>query len=277
MMKDVDFRYVFVGIETPEDEILKLTNKKINVNTPIVEAVNKIHSYGMIVNGGFIIGFDNETDQTAEKMIQCIQDSGICMAMVGKLTALPETQLTKRLKREGRLFEDGYTLRDSNTIDQMTSGLNFTTSRPRLDVLKDYIKVIKYIYDPERYYERVTRTSLNLKPANKYRPGILRMLKSVKALLKVCLKAGFNKTTGWFYWKTLLTVISKNPKAIEAAVNLSAMFIHFHKQSKFIIDLTNDEIRSIESWGEQKYNLLMFQKDRTSNAHKKSLPTMVNR
>jgi len=231
----------------------------------------------MIVNGGFIIGFDNETDQTAEKMIQCIQDSGICMAMVGKLTALPETQLTRRLKREGRLFEDGYTLRNSNTeLDQMTSGLNFITSRSRLDVLKDYIQVIKYIYNPERYYERITHTSLSLKPVNKYNPSILRMLKSIKALLKVCLKAGFNKTTGWFYWKTLFTVISKNPKAIEAAVNLSAMFIHFHKQSKFIIDLTNNEIRSIESCGEQKYNQLMFQEDGNSNTNIKSLQTIVN-
>ena len=263
MMKDVDFRYVFVGIETPEDEILKLTNKKINVNTPVVEAVNKIHSYGMIVNGGFIIGFDNETDQTAEKMIQCIQDSGICMAMVGKLTALPETQLTRRLKREGRLFEDGYTLRNSNTeLDQMTSGLNFITSRPRLDVLKDYIQVIKYIYNPERYYERIRYTSLILKPVNKYNPGIVRVLKNVKVFLKICIKVGFNKTTGWLYWKVLLTVIFKNPKAIEATVNLAAMFIHFYKQSKFIIDLSNDEIRSIENCGEEKYNQLMFQEER---------------
>jgi radical SAM superfamily enzyme YgiQ (UPF0313 family) len=263
MMKDVDFRFVFLGIETPEDEILKLTNKTININRPIVKAVNKISSYGMIVNAGFIIGFDNETDQTAESMIQCIQDSGICMAMVGKLYALPETQLTRRLKREGRLFENSSTLRDNNTaLDQTTSGLNFITSRPRLDVLKDYNQVIKYIYNPERYYERIRYTSLILKPVNKYNPGIVRVLKNVKVFLKICIKVGFNKTTGWLYWKVLLTVIFKNPKAIEATVNLSAMFIHFYKQSKFIIDLSNDEIRSIENCGEEKYNQLMFQEER---------------
>ena len=42
-------------------------------------------------------------------------------------------------------------------------------------------------------------------------------------------------------------------------VNLAAMFIHFYKQSKFIIDLTNNEIKNIESCGEDKYNQLMFQ------------------
>ena len=255
MMKDVDFRFVFLGIETPEDEILKLTNKTTNVNVPIGKAVNKIYSYGMIVNAGFIIGFDNETDQTAENMISCIQDSGICMAMLGTLYALPNTQLTRRLKREGRLFEDGSTLRDIHTeIDQMTSGLNFITTRPRIDVLGDYIHVIKYIYEPKRYYERATYMGLHLKPDYKYRPTIRRMLKLAKAFLKLCVKAGFNKTTGWLYWKTLLTVIFKNPGAIEATVNLAAMFIHFHKMSKFIIDLTTKEIKSIESCGDEKCN-----------------------
>ncbi|MBN2541254.1 B12-binding domain-containing radical SAM protein [bacterium] len=255
MMKDVDFRFVFIGIETPEDEILKLANKTANLNIPVEKAVNKIYSYGMIVNGGFIIGFDNETDQTAENMIKCIQDSGICMAMLGTLYALPNTQLTRRLKREGRLFEDSSTLRETNTeIDQMTSGLNFATTRPRIDVLKDYIRVIKYIYDPKHYYQRATYTGIQLKPDYKYKPTARKMLKLTKAFLKLCAKAGFSKTTGWLYWKTLLTVIVKNLKAIEPTVNLAAMFIHFHKMSKFIIELTTKEMKSIEMTGEEKYD-----------------------
>lgn len=253
MMKDVDFRFVFIGIESPEDDVLKSTNKTINVNIPIAKAISNIYSYGMIVNAGFIIGFDNESDQIAENMIRCIQDSGVCMAMLGTLYALPNTQLTRRLKREGRLFEDGSALRDTNTeVDQTTDGLNFVTERPRIDILKDYVRVIKYIYAPEHYYERVIYTGINLKPANKYRPSILRMLKTLRAFLRLCIKVGFNRTTGWLYWKTLLTITFKNPMAIEATVNLAAMFVHFHKQSKFIVDITNNEIRSIESSGEEK-------------------------
>jgi len=276
MMKDVDFRFVFVGVETPENEILNLTNKKINVDRPIVTSVNKISSYGMIVNAGFIIGFDNETNQTAEKMIQCIQDSGICMAMVGKLYALPETQLTKRLEREGRLFEIGSTLNDSE-LDQLSSGLNFITTRPRLDVLKDYLHVIKYIYNPERYYERVMTTSLNLKPEYKYKPDFVKLLKNLKVFSKVCIKVGFNRITGWLYWKTLITVIFKNPGAVEATVNLAAMYIHFYKQSKFIVELTDNEIRSIESRGEEIDKPSIFHEDRNSNTYKKSIATTFNR
>lgn len=278
MMKDVDFRFVFVGIESPDAEILKLTQKKLNVNKDIVKAVKTINSYGMIVNAGFIIGFDNESDNTAEDMIKFIQESGICMAMLGKLYALPNTQLARRLHKEGRLFEEGSRLRDINTdIDQMTSGLNFLTVRSRLYILKDYVRIIKYIYNPKHYYERIINTGLNLRPPNKYRLSIVKKLKMIKAFLKLCTKVGFNKTTGWLYWKMLVIIIFKNPKAIEATVNLSAMFIHFHKQSEFIIDLTNKEIKNIEDYGESKYNQLMLKVGRKSNNHKESLPTMLDR
>jgi hypothetical protein len=274
MMRDVDFRYVFIGIETPEDKILRLSNKKININRSIVKSIAKIHSYGMIVNAGFIIGFDNETDQTADNIISCIQDSGICMAMVGKLYALPGTQLTRRLQLEGRLFEAGSTLRDPDTeVDQLSSGLNFITSRPRLEILKDYIRIIKYIYDPKHYYERVVYTGLNLKPVNKYRPSIKRMMLTGQVFFRLCAKVGFDKTNGWLFGKMLLTIMFKNPRAIEGAVNLAAMFIHFNNQSKFIIDRTNEEIQSIEISGEESHNQTVFQEEGDSNADRRSLPS----
>ena len=262
MMYDVDFRFVFVGIESPDDEVLRSAQKKQNINKPIAEAVKKIYEYGMIVNGGFIVGFDNEPDTTADGLINCIQDAGICMAMVGKMYALPQTQLTKRLQSEDRLFEANSEIRDTDIeLDQMTSGLNFITSRPRLDVLHDYVNVIEQIYDPKNYYDRIIYTGLNLNPANKYKPNFKKILKSAKAFSKVTAKAGFSKTTGWLYWKAIFIVITRNIKAIEAVVNLAAMYIHFQKQSQFIIDLTNKEIKSVERIGEENYNRSMFSEE----------------
>lgn len=267
-MKDADFRYVFLGIESPDDEILKLTNKKMNINKSITKIVGTINSYGMVVNAGFILGFDNESSGTSKSMIRCIQDSGISMAMLGKLYALPNTQLTRRLKREGRLFSDGSILSKDNTvIDQTSSGLNFIPTRPRLDILRDYVDVIKHIYDPKHYYARVVKTGLNLKPANKYKPTITERLKTMAAFLRLFKKVGFNKTTGLLYWKMIMTIILKNPKAFEASINLAAMYIHFHKQAKFIVDCTNIEIERIESCGEDKFNQLMVEKNRDSTAN----------
>ncbi|OGU68873.1 MAG: hypothetical protein A2W30_01220 [Ignavibacteria bacterium RBG_16_36_9] len=255
MMRDVDFRLVFIGIETPEDDVLEKANKKINMNRSVVEATKKISSYGMVVNAGFIIGFDNESNQTPKKMISCIQDSGICTAMLGLLYALPNTMLTKRLQREGRLFEEFSIFTDTKTqIDQASSGLNFITVRPRIDVLRNFVDVLKYIYKPEHYYERIIRTCLYLTVTNKYKHNFKKTFKNLRSFARIVSRVGFDRITGKLFWKMFFTVLLKNPKAIEWGVSLSAMFIHFYKHSNFVIDLTNQQIDYIDKYGEDLYN-----------------------
>jgi len=131
---------------------LKLNKKTQNVNKPIEEAVNKLLSYGIVSNGGYIIGFDSESKQIANNMIESIQRSGICMAMIGLLYALPNTQLTRRLASEGRLFHQASRSVTENDIDQSTSGLNFITMKPRAEVLQNFIRVLNVVYNPSHYY-----------------------------------------------------------------------------------------------------------------------------
>ncbi|HDQ46252.1 MAG TPA: DUF4070 domain-containing protein [bacterium] len=246
-MKDVDFRYVFIGIETPEETALLMANKTNNVNKPLDAAIQKIYTFGMIVNAGFIIGFDHESDRIAENMIHCIRDSGVAMAMLGMLYALPDTQLSRRLTKEGRLFEDSSTLRDDREmIDQTSSGLNFITYRPRLNILKDYLQIEQIIYDPVNYFKRVTATAIQLKCNPKYKPGLIKWLKTGLAFIKLSRRLGENRSTAWPYFKMIFSVLFKNPPGLEPAVNLSAMFIHFHKQSRFIIKHIIREIEAIE-------------------------------
>jgi hypothetical protein len=96
-------------------------------------------------------------------------------------------------------------------------------------------------------------------------------MKNLKVFLKVCISTGFNKITGLLYWKTLLKVILKNPRGIETTVNLAAMYIHFYKQSEFIVQLTNKEIRNIESKMKDNYKQHISQKVSDSATSKKSL------
>ena len=145
LMKEVDFRYVFLGIETPENDTLELNKKKQNVNKSIEDAVRKLLSFGIVSNGGYIIGFDSESRQIADNMIDSIQKSGICMAMIGLLYALPNTQLTRRLATEGRLFQQASRSVGESDFDQMTSGLNFITLISRADILRNFIRVLNVI------------------------------------------------------------------------------------------------------------------------------------
>jgi len=102
-MRDAGFRRVFLGIETPVEESLKEAQKSQNRGN-LLDSVKKIQSYGMEVMAGFIVGFDNDPEDIFERQIDFIRKSAIPLAMVGLLNALPDTQLWKRLEREGRLL-----------------------------------------------------------------------------------------------------------------------------------------------------------------------------
>jgi radical SAM superfamily enzyme YgiQ (UPF0313 family) len=258
LMKEVDFRYVFLGIETPENDTLLLNNKTQNVNKPIEVAVRKLLSYGIVSNGGYIIGFDSESKQIAGNMIDSIRESGISMVMLGLLYALPNTQLTRRLASEGRLFHQSSQSVGENDIDQSTSGLNFITLIPRAEILKNYIRVINVIYEPSDYYKRVIFTGLNIRPHYQHKPDFRTWLIYMRSFLRVCRKAGFNTATGFYYWKMFFTVIFRNPKGIEAAVNLAAMFIHFRKQKEYIVEIMNHSIGELEKTGEEAFYARMI-------------------
>jgi len=258
LMKDADFRYVFLGIETPDNDTLALNNKNQNVSKSIDHAVMKIMSYGMVSNGGYILGFDSDREQIADQMIDSIQDSGICMAMIGLLYALPNTQLTRRLEQEKRLFLNHSKSVTDNDIDQMTSGLNFRTLTSRTTILKNYIRIIETIFNPSYYYKRVIYTGLNVKTDYKHKPDFKTWLIYMRSFLRVCKKAGFSGVTGIFYWKMFFTVIFRNPRGIEPAVNLAAMFIHFRKQKEYVVSVTTRMIAGIEQTGEDAFNEKML-------------------
>jgi radical SAM superfamily enzyme YgiQ (UPF0313 family) len=260
LMKDADFRYVFLGIETPDSDTLALNNKNQNVGKSIEDAVRKIMEYGMVSNGGYILGFDSDRKQIADQMVTSIQDSGICMAMIGLLYALPNTQLTRRLEQEGRLFHHSSRTVSDGDIDQMTSGLNFLTLTSRVEILNNYIRIIESIFKPSNYYKRVIYTGLHVKTAYKHKPDFKTWLVYMRSFLRVCKKAGFSKATGYFYWKMFFTVIFRNPKGIEPAVNLAAMFIHFMKQKEYIVSVTQKMVLRVEEMGEENYNKHMLGK-----------------
>ena len=204
----------------------------------------------MIVSGGFIIGFDDETSETARMIVNTINDGKICIAMVGLLYALPNTQLTRRLIREKRFFNNSNQL-DANdiNIDQSTSGLNFITKRPRNEIINDFSYVLKKIYSQKGYFDRCLKIARVLNVKRKSKHSFTRNLKSIIALFRLINKLGLKPTTFYYFWRNIFTILSTNPSALVEECNLMAMFIHFHKQTEFIIKLmtANQKSSSIKN------------------------------
>ncbi len=256
LMRDLDFRYLFVGIESPDPKILKFAQKGQNIDRRLIEDLSKIYQYGMIVNAGFILGFDNEDTHSAKLITDIVQDSKIVMAMVGLLYALPNTQLTRRLKKETRLLKNINPTDEKSQallVDQSSSGLNFVTRRPRTEIMRDFLFIINTVYSDKNYFDRCLELGRVLQTNYRYQPSLKRILNSVKAFIKLVAKLGFRKSAAFYFWRNIFCLLFSNPKALEAMVNLMAMFIHFSKETKFITNIMNEKIRKIEEIGEANF------------------------
>jgi radical SAM superfamily enzyme YgiQ (UPF0313 family) len=223
MLKEANFFAIFVGIESPDTDTLIATQKKQNTRRSLAESVHKIYAAGMFVIAGFIVGFDTEKGSMSQAMIECIEDTGIPVAMVGLLTALPNTQLTRRLEAEKRLlpFEAG-------AGDQCTAGLNFIPLRPKREILLDYKTVLEKIYEPNAYFDRVQRVGRALQ-----RPELDEKFNFAMALHD----AGFMMRLIWRmtvtrpelrrpFWRTLMDVARNNPSALQSVITMITFYLH---------------------------------------------------
>lgn len=114
---------VLIGFETSRAEGLKgidRNNWKYKQFDNYLKAIDKIQSYGISVNGCFILGFDTDTKDTFKKTEQFIKESNLSEVQITLLTPFPGTNLYKQLKQENRLltenFWDKCTLFDVNFI-----------------------------------------------------------------------------------------------------------------------------------------------------------------
>ena len=234
-MEAVDFRYVFVGIETPSPELLALTQKKQNLRHPIVDSVRRLNERGLVVTAGFILGFDGEQPGAADAIVDCVENAAIPMAMLGLLTALPTTQLTRRLAREGRLPE-GYSLLDPTDADQATGGLNFTTARPRAEILAEYAAALARLYSPSSYFARVRTLAARLRRTPKQRGPTRPIVKQLRGLAVVTWRLGFARDTAGPFWRTVLAIVLTRPTNFEAAMQMIAIYLHFRGHTRFVLD-----------------------------------------
>jgi radical SAM superfamily enzyme YgiQ (UPF0313 family) len=105
LFRAAGFEWAFLGLESPDAETLREAAKTQNTAGDMLAAVRRIYAAGIDILAGFIVGFDRDTHKTFDQQRRFIERSGIMVAMVGLLTALPKTPLFQRLKREGRVVE----------------------------------------------------------------------------------------------------------------------------------------------------------------------------
>ena len=219
MMFEAGFDSVFIGIETPDTECLAECNKVQNGNRDLVESVKRIQRSGLQVQGGFIVGFDNDTQSIFQRQIDFIQNSGIVTAMVGLLQAPAGTRLYERLKEEGRLL--------GNMSGDNVDGTTNIIPRMDLEVLHNgYRNIMHYIYSPKHYYSRI-QTFLREYKAPKVEISL--DFQRFMAFFRSNIHLGILTKGRFQYWKLLFWTLCRRPGLFPLAVTLSIHGHHFRK------------------------------------------------
>jgi len=219
LMAAAGFDQVFIGIETPDEGSLAECNKSQNKNRNLVEDVRILQRAGLQVQGGFIVGFDNDTPSIFQRQIDFIQKSGIVTAMVGLLQAPLGTRLYERLKQEGRL--SGPLTGDN--VDGTTNIIPIMN----LDTLREgYKDILANIYSPEHYYKRLKTFLREYKaPTIKTSLDFQRFL----AFFRSAYHLGIIGKERFHYWKLLIWTRFRCPKLMPLAITLAIYGHHFRK------------------------------------------------
>ncbi|MEK7296491.1 MAG: DUF4070 domain-containing protein [Planctomycetota bacterium] len=222
MMSDAGFDTIFVGIETPDTEGLAECNKKQNKNRNLLEDVQRIQRAGLQVQAGFIVGFDSDTPSIFQRQIDFIQKSGIVSAMIGLLQAPTGTKLYDRMKLEGRLLGpmSGDNVDGTSNIIPIMDANTFQTG---------YKKILKHIYSPENYYQRI-KTFFREYKAPKMRSNI--KFNNIFALFRAMYHLGILGKERVHFWKLMLWTCVYHRELLPLSITLAIYGHHYRKVSE---------------------------------------------
>lgn len=230
MMVRAGFEGVFIGIETPSEESLAECSKLQNRGRDLVGSIKRIQSFGLVVSGGFIVGFDSDSPSVFEKQIELIQNSRIVTAMVGLLNAPKGSQLYQRIVQEGRLLRE---ISGDNT--------DFSTNlvpKMGLEALRrGYNSVIRGIYSPKPYYDRVKAYLREFTPSKagraRFHAVSLRLHSGYFwALFKSMFLLGVKDRARVQYWKLMFWSLFRRPRLFPLAMTYAIYGFHFRKVFK---------------------------------------------
>jgi radical SAM superfamily enzyme YgiQ (UPF0313 family) len=245
LMTEANFNCVFLGVETPETEILSRSGKYHNLRQPLAESLVTINANGLSLVGSFIIGFDHEKTGAGDRIYEFVEECNIPAVMLNLLEVLPNTRLWDRLAREGRL------LAGQTSGDFFDLSLNYLPTRPRQEILAEYVRALDRIYEPSGYLARAYRYYLNMRPTRRaldvkkrakakmsrfrLRPYPDSKMKELRSLIILVWRQGIRPAYRWQFWRQLLGIYRHNPSRLKTYLISCAMGENFFSLRKQIL------------------------------------------
>ncbi len=113
---EAGLRSIFVGFETLTPENLRRSNKRQNLGRDYKAVADRLHSLGIMINGSFVFGMDDDEERVFERTVDWAIEHGITTATFHIQTPYPGTQLHARMVREGRMLTHDWNLYDTRHV-----------------------------------------------------------------------------------------------------------------------------------------------------------------
>ncbi len=238
LMVECNFKGVFLGIETPDENSLIVTKKTQNMRSPLLEALDIINRSGLSIIAGMVIGFDGEKKGAGKRITQFINQAAIPASNFGILQALPTTALWTRLEKEQRLLSD--------TGDGIsTKPMNFTPTRPEKEIIREYIDANIELYKASNYLPRIYQHCL--KVTITHHISVFKMSKNellfrlkkldskvFKFFLHTLWQHGKVMETRKIFWQFMFKLLIQKPSAILPFIINCALFEDLDEHQRYI-------------------------------------------
>jgi hypothetical protein len=193
------------------------------------------------VTGGFIIGFDSDTEDIFERQRDFVERAAIPWAMAGFLQAPPTTPLYDRMLAQGRLLEE----------DVATTNFdppNFRTVLPLPVLLQGLRKILVSLYSPSAFYDRAYRSLVQWETREQQRATPYPLSLTLGILGHSIFRQGILSSYRRAYWKFLFQILGRwfrNPVKLSMGITILLSGHHFIKYAKVVAAELDDQCRKV--------------------------------
>ncbi len=122
---------LLLGFESLAQQSLLETHKAFNMRQDYTDVARRLHERGIAIQACFAFGFDHDTVDTFAATVEYAIDACIDLPRYAILTPFPSTALYRRMKSEGRILTEDWSLYDGQhvvfqpvqmTVDELLHG-----------------------------------------------------------------------------------------------------------------------------------------------------------
>jgi radical SAM superfamily enzyme YgiQ (UPF0313 family) len=140
---------IFIGFESLSQKNLSSMNKGVNKKFAFAEAIKKIQSHGILVHSSFIVGYDDDSQESFDDLIRFVQKNNLLVPLLNILTPFPGTKLFKRFEKEQRILHQNWDKYDTKHVVFSPASMS-----PE-ELLAGYRRILREVYSFESILKKL--------------------------------------------------------------------------------------------------------------------------